>query len=131
MMSDGEFQEGQTWETFQALSNYRLDNIGIYVDVNGQQCDGLMSDVMRVEPLKTKLEAFGLRVFLVDGQDVEALAAPAELAPNGMPLLVLAYTDPCAGLDILRARAPKLHYVRFKDETERQLYRSTLLEMER
>jgi transketolase len=42
MMSDGEFQEGQTWEAFEVLSFYKLDNVGIYVDVNGQQCDGRM-----------------------------------------------------------------------------------------
>ena len=130
MISDGEFQEGQTWETFHALSYYHLDNIGIYADVNRQQCDGAMSSVMTVEPLKAKLEDFGMRVFQVNGHDVDALAAPAELPPNGKPLVVLAYTDPCAGLDVLRARAHKLHYVRFKDEAERQLYQSTLLELE-
>jgi transketolase len=130
MMSDGEFQSGQTWEALHALSYYRLDNMGIYVDVNRQQCDGRMLDVMNIEPLARKLEAFGMRVFQVNGQDVEALAAPADLAPNGQPLFVLAYTDPCAGLDILRARAPKLHYIRFKDAAERQLFQSTLLEMQ-
>ncbi len=130
MMSDGEFQSGQTWEALHALSYYKLDNMGVYVDVNRQQCDGLMLDVMNIEPLARKLEAFGMRVFQVNGQDVQALAAPAELAPNGQPLFVLAYTDPCAGLDILRARAPKLHYIRFKDAAERQLFQSTLLEMQ-
>jgi transketolase len=127
-MSDGEFQSGQTWETIQALSFHKLDNIGIYVDVNGQQCDGKMEDVMNIEPLQTRLEAFGVRVNKVNGHDVEALAAPAEFAPDGRPLVVLAYTDTCEGMDILKERAPKLHYVRFKNEEERERYRTFFME---
>jgi transketolase len=122
-MSDGELQEGQTWEAFQALSFYKLDNVGVYVDVNGQQCDGLMTEVMGIEPAKARLEAFGARVFEVDGHDPDALAAPAELEPDGRPLVVLAYTDPCRGIDLMEKRRPKLHYVRFSSEAERQEYR--------
>jgi len=122
MMSDGEFQEGQTWEAFEILKFYKLDNVGVYVDVNGQQCDGRMQDVMDIEPLAAKVEAFGARVFEVDGHDVGALAAPAALAPDGRPLVVLARTDPCRGLDILRARSPKLHYLRFTSPEERAAY---------
>jgi transketolase len=77
---------------------------------------------MNIEPLAEKLEAFGVRVFQVSGHDVDALAAPAELAPDGRPLLVLARTDPCRGLELLRARAPKLHYLRFTSPEERQAY---------
>jgi len=129
-ISDGEFQEGQTWEAMQFLSFYRLDTVGIYVDVNGQQCDGAMESVMPIEPLKARLEAFGARVFQVDGHDPEALAAPAALEPDGRPLVVLAYTDPCRGLDLLRRNAPKLHYLRFKSPEERQLYEAELRKMQ-
>ena len=121
-MSDGEFQEGQTWETLQVMSFYKLDNMGIYVDVNGQQCDGRMCDVMNIEPLHAKLESFGMRVFSVDGHDLNALAAPAELVPDGRPLMVLAKTDPCRGLPRLNSRAPKLHYLRFTSPEERESY---------
>ncbi len=128
-MSDGEFQSGQTWEAVQALAYYRLDNVGVYVDVNGQQCDGLMTDVMNIEPLRARLEAFGARAFSVNGHDLEALAAPAELTPNSKPLFILAYTNPCAGMPLLEARRPKLHYVRFKDAEERQQFADYLAEM--
>lgn len=121
-MSDGEFQSGQTWEALQALAFHRLDRLGIYVDVNGQQCDGRMADVMNVEPLEARLEAFGARVFSVDGHDPEQLASPADLEPDGRPLVVLAYTNPCQGIPLLEQRRPKLHYVRFKDAVERSLY---------
>jgi transketolase len=128
-MSDGEFQSGQTWEAVQALAYYQLDNVGVYVDVNGQQCDGKMTEVMNIEPLQARLEAFGARAFSVNGHDLEALAAPADLAPNSKPLFILAYTNPCAGMPLLEARRPKLHYVRFKDAQERQQFADYLAEM--
>lgn len=128
-LSDGELQEGQTWETLAVLSAYRLDNVGIYIDVNGQQCDGTMEAVMNMEPLTAKLEAFGARVFEVDGHDVNALAAPAALAPDGRPLVVLARTDACHGLDLMRERSPKLHYLRFTSEEERQSYQKVYQQM--
>ena len=121
-MTDGEFQEGQVWEAFATMAYYKLDNIGIYVDVNGQQCDGAMNDVMQIEPLDQRLAAFGQRVFRVNGHDPEALAAPAELAPDGRPLVVLAMTNPVCGVDLMNERAPKLHYLRFKSDQERQAY---------
>lgn len=128
-MSDGELQEGQTWEAFAALSFYRLDNMGIYMDVNGYQCDGKMETVMTTEPIRAKLESFGAAVYEVDGHDVEQLAAPAERPHPGKALVVLARTDPARGIEILRSRAPKYHYIRFKDEAEREQYREWLLEM--
>ncbi|HRE29114.1 MAG TPA: hypothetical protein PK954_20890, partial [Anaerolineales bacterium] len=78
---------------------YKLDRVGVYVDVNGQQCDGRMEDVLNIEPIAEKLAAFGARVVSVDGHDLDALAAPAELEPDGRPLVVLAYTDPCRCLE--------------------------------
>jgi transketolase len=128
-MSDGEFQEGQTWEAFQTMAFYRLDNLGVYVDVNRQQCDGRMEDVMNIDPLAERLQSFGACVFKVDGHDPAELAAPASKIFEKKPLVVLAYTDPCAEMPILQRRAPKLHYVRFNDEAERDAYRRVLNQM--
>jgi transketolase len=128
-MSDGEFQEGQTWEAFANLSYHRIDNLGVYVDVNAQQCDGLMISVMNVEPLAARLEAFGVNVHEVDGHDPQALAAAGESRQKGKPLVVLAKTDPCRDMGLLRGRAPKLHYVRFKSDEERRSYEQVLAEM--
>ena len=113
LMSDGEFQEGEVWEAINAMGFYGLDNVGIYVDVNGQQCDGEVSAVMGLEPLAARLEAFGARVIKLDGHDIEALAAAAAYVPDRRPLVVLAYTDACRGMPPLEKRRPKLHYVRF------------------
>ena len=129
-LSDGEFMIGQTWEAMETMVFYGLDNIGIYADVNGQSADGKIETVMNIDPLKSRLEAFGARVFAVNGHDVEALAAPAALEPDGRPLVVLAYTNPCQDIPLLEERRPKLHYVRFKNEEERERYRELLSEMQ-
>lgn len=129
-MSDGEFQEGQTWEAFAALSYHRLDNLGVYVDANGQQCDGKMDSVMNIEPLGERLRSFGAAVEEVDGHDVEALAAAGQRREDGKPLVVIARTDPCHGLELLRQRAPRLHYLRFKSDDERRAYEQALAAMQ-
>lgn len=126
-MSDGELQEGQTWEAFAALAYHRLGNIGVYIDANGQQCDGPMAAVMGVEPIADRLRAFGAEVHEVDGHDPDALAAPAAQGDTReRPLVVVARTDPCRGIELLRGRAPKLHYVRFRDDEERHTYQRLL-----
>jgi transketolase len=129
LMSDGEFQSGQTWEAVQALAFYKLGNVGVYVDVNGQQCDGKMEEVMNIEPLRERLDAFGARAFHVGGHDLQALAAPAALTPDDKPLFILAYTNPCAGMPLLESHRPKLHYLRFRDAQERLQFVDYLAEM--
>jgi transketolase len=121
-MSDGEFQIGQTWEALQALSFHMLDNVIIYVDVNGFQCDGKMCNVMDVEPLDKRLEAFGARVFRVNGHDSKRLAEAGSVTPDGRPVVVLCDTDAARGIDVLKTRAPKMHYVRFASEEEKGRY---------
>ena len=81
------------------------------------------------EPLRARLEAFGADVHEVDGHDVESLAAPAARPREGKPLVVLARTDPCRGLELLKQRSARLHYVRFKSEEERRAYEQALADM--
>ncbi len=118
-MSDGEFEEGQTYEAIQAMCFYGLDNVGVYVDVNGQQVDGLTKDVMNIEPLDARIEAFGASVVRVDGHDICALVDAAALAHPGKPHFILADTNTAQGVPLLERRKPHLHYVRFKDEAEK------------
>jgi transketolase len=128
-MSDGEFQIGQTWEALQTLSHHMLDNVIIYVDVNGFQCDGKMCTVMDIEPLDKRLESFGCRVLRVNGHDIKRLADAGSLTPDGRPVVVLCDTDAARGLDVLKARAPKMHYVRFTSEEEKVRYISAYSEL--
>jgi len=125
-LSDGEFQIGQTWEAVQALAFHKLDNVVIYVDVNGFQCDGAMSSVMNIEPLDKRLVAFGCRVLRVNGHDIDKLAAAGRPRPDGRPLVVLADTDACRGITVLKKRKPKMHYVRFASAEEKSWYAAAL-----
>jgi transketolase len=129
-MSDGEWQSGQNWEALQAIAHHKLDNIGVYVDVNGQQCDGAVCAVMEIEPFAERLQSFGANVYRVNGHDLDALVKPATAEPiPGKPLIVLADTNPWQGIEILAQRHPKFHYVRFAGEAERSEYAKTLKEM--
>ncbi len=125
-MSDGEFQEGQTWEAIAAMEFHAIDNLTVLVDANGQQCDGAMAGVGNVEPLADRLRAFGAVAVEVDGHDPRAIEAAAAAPHHKRPLVLICRTDPCRGLELLRSRAPKLHYVRFKSDEERAAYEAAL-----
>jgi len=125
-MSDGEFQEGQTWEAVQTMAHHRLDTVAVMVDVNGQQVDGLTRDTMNIEPLTTRLEAFGAHVETVDGHDVEAICTAAAVSHPEKPLFVLCYTDPARGVPALEPRRPHLHFIRIKNDAERAQLESDL-----
>lgn len=126
-MSDGEWQSGQNWEALQAISYHHLDNLGIYIDANGQQCDGAMGNVMNIEPFADRLTAFGAKVYRVDGHDLDMLVKPIlEPVHPGKPLIVIANTIPWQGIEVLRERSPKLHYLRFLSQEEREQYANIL-----
>lgn len=119
-MSDGEFEEGQTYEAIQAMVHYNLDSVGVYVDVNGQQVDGATKDVMNIEPLAGRLRGFGAHVESVDGHDLKALYEASQVDHGGKPLFILCYTDSSRGVPPLEKRKPYLHFVRFKSEEEKR-----------
>ena len=118
-MSDGEVQEGQTWEAVQAAAHHRIDNLWALMDVNDQQCDGAMSDVMEVGDLVAKFRDFGAVCVEVDAHDLGALREAKAMPHEGRPLIVLARSSPTQGMSFLQRRFPRLHYVRFKSEEER------------
>jgi len=121
-MSDGEFQEGQTWEAIQTMAFFGIGNLIAYVDVNGQQCDGPTKDTMSIEPLDAKIRAFGGTATIVDGHDPAALDAAAREGDPGRPHFVLCRTDPSRGVELLERRKPKLHYLRFTSAEEKADY---------
>lgn len=129
-MSDGEFQEGQTWEALSAASFHNLSNLRIIVDVNQAQCDGPMETVMAIEPLAERVTSFGWDVSVVDGHSLSEIIAASQ--PDTVkPRAILCYTDPVHGLPILAERAPTLHYLRFTSTEERAKYESAYKEMVR
>jgi len=121
-LSDGEFQEGQTWEAIQAMVFHGIGNLIAYVDVNGQQCDGPMEEVMGIEPLDARIRAFGATAVTVDGHDPAALDEASRDKGPAAPHFVLCRTDPCRGVELLERRRPKLHYLRFTSPAEKAGY---------
>ena len=118
-MSDGEVQEGQTWEAVQAAAHHRIDNLYAIMDVNKQQCDGAMASVMDVGDIARKLTDFGAAVVEIDGHDTAAMRSAVKTPHPGKPLIILAHSSPFKGMRYLERRFPHLHYVRFKSELER------------
>jgi transketolase len=80
LLSDGELQEGSTWEAAMSASHYRLDNLFAFVDCNNQQADGAPSVVMSVEPVHEKWAAFGWDTQRIDGNDIDALLGALDAA---------------------------------------------------
>jgi transketolase len=100
------------------------------VDANGQQCDGPVSSVANLEPLATRVRAFGASCDEVDGHDLDALdAAMSRL--TGRPHVVVARTDPTRGVPLLAEKAPLLHTLRFASPEERSRYQAAYEAMTR
>jgi transketolase len=120
-VSDGELQEGQTWEALMAVAHYGLTELVVVLDLNDSQVDGSPDDVMALEPIAGKLAAFGLDVVEVDGHDPVAIAAAIERPGRGAPRAVACRTRMWEGIPSLADR-PNLHFVRFREgEAERAI----------
>jgi len=118
-MSDGEVQEGQTWEAIQAASHHKIDTLYAIMDVNRQQCDGAMSSVMNVGDIKAKIEAFGGVAVRADAHKLDEIRAAVKTPHLGKPLIILANSSPFRGMPTLQLRFPGLHYIRFRSARER------------
>ena len=68
-------------------------------------------------------------MFRVNGHDIKRLAEVGELTPDGRPVVVLCDTDAARGLEVLKSRAPKMHYVRFTSEEEKDRYMAAYAEL--
>src|SRR5581483_7411523 len=73
--SDGEHEEGNTWEAAMMAAKYKLDNLTAILDRNNIQIDGWTEDVMPLETLRYKYESFNWKVFEVNGHDHQAFIA--------------------------------------------------------
>jgi len=124
LLSDGELNEGSTWEAAMSAARWKLDNLIAVVDVNNQQADGPSSGVLPFEPLADKWLAFGWAVWRVDGNDLAALVAAFDEAlsdPRGVPRIVICDTRMAKGVPFLEARE-KTHFIRVaQDEWQQAL----------
>lgn len=105
--SDGEHQEGSVWETIQFASSRRLDNTVVVIDNNNIEIDGFVNDIVPVEPLKKKYEAFGWEAYEVNGNNIDDLLyifdliKKSMLLHNGKPKVVIAHTVLGFGVDFM------------------------------
>jgi transketolase len=123
-LSDGEMQEGSTWEAAMAAAHFRADNLIALVDCNGIQADGKI--VLNMEPVAAKWSGFGWNTQEIDGNSISALLAAfdASRARDGRPKVIILRTTPGKGVRTLEARE-KAHFVRVDpgewDQFEREL----------
>jgi transketolase len=112
-LSDGELQEGSTWEAAMAVPHFQLDNLVAFVDCNGIQADGPI--VLKMEPIAEKWRAFGWEVRDINGNDMRAIVESLQWAraTAGVPHVIVLRTTPGKGLPTLERRE-KAHFVRIE-----------------
>lgn len=103
VISDGEQDEGNTWEAAMLIGKYKLNNIIAITDRNNIQIDGPTEKVMPLENLKDKWEAFGWHVIEIDGNDIEAIIDACQMAKAIVekPVMIIAHTVPGKGVDFM------------------------------
>jgi len=104
ILGDGELQEGQVWEAMMSGAHYKLDNLTAFVDHNGLQIDGKITDVMNPEPVADKFRAFGWNVIIVsNGHDVKQIKNAIERAKTvkGKPTMVVCETIKGKGVSFM------------------------------
>jgi transketolase len=113
LLSDGELDEGSTWEAAMACAHHGLDNVTAIVDVNALQADGPTAGVLKTEPITDKWRAFGWHALRVDGNDIPALVgALDELREHrGSPSVLICDTRIGCGAPLLETRE-KAHFMR-------------------
>jgi len=123
LTSDGEHEEGNHWEAVMFGAKYKLNNLIQVIDRNNIQIDGYTEDVMPVEPLREKYEAFNWHVIDVDGHNISAIIAAVSEAHAiyEKPTVIIAHTIPGKGVSFMEhqyewhGKPPK------PDEAERAL----------
>lgn len=100
MMSDGEHDEGNTWEAALFAGKYKLSNLTAIVDRNNIQIDGNTEEVMPLEPFADKYRAFGWHVLEVDGHNIAQFIAACDEAAAifEKPTVIIAHTIPGKGV---------------------------------
>jgi transketolase len=107
IVGDGELNEGTNWEAFMAGGHHQLGNLTAIIDKNRLQMTGFTQDVITIDPLDKKLEAFGWKVIEVDGNDMyevcEAFQSlpPADPLSRRKPVAIIANTTKGKGVDFM------------------------------
>lgn len=117
LLSDGELNEGSTWEAAMSASHWKLDNLIALVDVNNQQADGHSSQVLSFEPIVDRWTAFGWFAQRVNGNDLAALVQAFDAArrhDKPQPRVIICDTKMGKGVPFLEQRE-KTHFMRVEE----------------
>lgn len=103
ILGDGEVQEGQIWEAAMTAAHYKLDNLCVFLDSNNLQIDGNVDEIMNVNPLPEKWEAFGWNVIKINGHNYEEILSALDKARNlkGKPTMIIATTVKGKGVSFM------------------------------
>ncbi|HRN96473.1 MAG TPA: 1-deoxy-D-xylulose-5-phosphate synthase N-terminal domain-containing protein, partial [Candidatus Levybacteria bacterium] len=103
LTSDGEHQEGNTWEAVMAAAKFELSNLTVFMDRNNIQIDGSTEDVMPLETLRYKYEAFNWKVLEIDGHNIRMIndAVREARATHEKPTMIIAHTIPGKGVSFM------------------------------
>lgn len=103
LLGDGELQEGQIWEAAMAASHYRCNNLCAIVDYNGYQIDGKVKDIMNIEPLIDKWQAFGWHTINIDGHNIAQILKAFDEAKTitDKPTIIIAKTIKGKGVSFM------------------------------
>jgi len=103
LLGDGELDEGMVWEAAMASAHYKLDNLTAFVDHNGLQIDGPITEVMSPEPVADKWRAFGWHVLNIDGHDIKQIIDALNEAKTvkGKPTMIIAETVKGKGVSFM------------------------------
>ena len=119
IIGDGESQEGQIWEAAMFASHQCLDNLTVFLDYNGAQIDGLVSDVCSIEPIYDKWVSFGWNtIFVEDGHSCEALdnAINECKKVSGRPHMIIAKTIKGKGFKLAEEAGVNSHSMKLSNE---------------
>ncbi len=110
IVSDGEQDEGQSWEAAMLAAKYKLNNLVFIMDRNNIQIDGFTEDIMPLESLRKKYESFNWHVIEIDGNNMKEVVDACELAKTiyEKPTMILAHTVPGKGVDFME-NLPEWH----------------------
>jgi transketolase len=121
LLSDGECDEGSTWEAALFAPHHHLDNLIAIVDYNKIQSLGRVEEVLNLEPFADKWRAFGWRVQEIDGHDLEEIERTLRAVPleAGRPSCVIAHTVKGKGVSFMENKL-LWHYKAPSDDELRQ-----------
>ena len=124
LLSDGDCNEGSTWEAFMLAAQHKTDNLTVIVDYNRVQALGMSEDIIDLEPFAEKMELFKWASKRIDGHDYQQIYDALSALPlcEGKPSIIIADTVKCKGIERLE-NTVKSHYSFIPDNELQHVYK--------